>query len=64
MTTKQLTARQARWAEKLASYNFKVMYRPRKQNAKADILTCQEDDKLAQDIVKSDYRTRAFLSPD
>ena len=36
---KELTRRQARWAEKLADFNFKIMYRSGKSNGKADALT-------------------------
>jgi hypothetical protein len=43
MTTKQLTSRQARWAEALTEYHFVIMYRTGKQNAKADALTRQDD---------------------
>jgi hypothetical protein len=32
MTTKQLTARQARWAEALSEYYFIITYRPGKDN--------------------------------
>ena len=39
MTTKELTRRQARWAEKLADFNFKIVYRSGKSNSKADALT-------------------------
>lgn len=45
MTTKKLTRRQARWAEKLASYNFKIMYREGKKNDKADALTRRPGDR-------------------
>jgi hypothetical protein len=38
-TTKVLTRRQARWAEHLAEYNFKVVYRPGNKNVKADMLS-------------------------
>ena len=38
-TTKQLSRRQARWAEKLSEYNFVITYRPGAKNGKADILT-------------------------
>jgi hypothetical protein len=40
MTTKQLTGQQARWAEALAQYDFMICYRPGKDNAAADALTC------------------------
>ena len=39
MTTKELTRRQARWAEKLAEFNFKILYQPGAKNHKADALT-------------------------
>src|SRR5437762_2610245 len=35
-TKRQLTARQARWAETLSRFNFKIIYQPGKQNTKAD----------------------------
>ena len=39
MTTKELTRRQARWAEKLAEFNFKILYQIGARNHKADALT-------------------------
>ena len=62
---KELTRRQARWAEKLAEYNFKIMYRTGKSNRKADtltrmpnsILTNKEDERLK-------HQHRALLSPE
>ena len=39
MTTKELTRRQVRWAEKLSEFNFVIILRPGKQNGKADALT-------------------------
>jgi hypothetical protein len=44
MTTKELTSRQARWAELLLRYNFKLMYCVGKANARADALSRREDD--------------------
>ena len=44
MTTKQLTRRQARWAEFLSEFNFKIMYRPGKQGQKPDYLTRRSQD--------------------
>jgi hypothetical protein len=44
MTTKELTSRQARWAELLSRYNFKLMYCVGKANARADALSRREDD--------------------
>ena len=40
-TKRQLTRRQARWAEKLSEFNFRIVYRPGKDNNKADALTRQ-----------------------
>src|SRR6266536_3361180 len=64
MTTKQLTGRQARWAEALSEYHFIIMYRSGKENAKADALTRRDDEVELQDELKTEYRTRAFLSQD
>ena len=38
MTTKQLNQRQARWAEFLSEFNFKIMYKSDKQEEKPDVL--------------------------
>ncbi len=38
MFIKKLTRQQAKWAEKLSEYNFKIIYQSRKQNLKADAL--------------------------
>ena len=38
-TTKTLNRRQARWAQELAAYDFKIVYRPCPQNGKADALS-------------------------
>jgi hypothetical protein len=47
MTTKNLFARQARWAELLSQYYFKIIYRAEKANQKADALTRREEDVKA-----------------
>jgi RNase H-like domain found in reverse transcriptase len=44
--TKQLTRSQARWAEFLSEFNFKIMYRPGKQGQKPDYLTRRSQDLL------------------
>lgn len=64
MTTKQLTGRQARWAEILSQFFFTIMYRSGKQNSKADALTRREQDVGPQDELKTQYRTRALLHPE
>jgi hypothetical protein len=63
MTSKQLTARQARWAEMLAEYHFVIMYRSGKHN-NADALTRREQDVKEQDLLKKQYRTRTLLTAD
>ena len=47
VTTKQLNRWQARWAEFLSEFNFKISYRPGKEGKKPDTLT-----RLAQDRPK------------
>lgn len=44
MSTKQLNRRQARWAEFLAEFNFRITYRPEKQGMKSDSLTRRSGD--------------------
>lgn len=44
MSTKQLTSRQARWAEFLSRFNFVISYRPGKQGEKPDSLTRRSQD--------------------
>ncbi len=43
MEDKELSRRQMRWVQKLVDFNFKIMYRPGKQNIKADALTRRAD---------------------
>jgi transposase InsO family protein len=64
MTTKQLNSRQARWAELLAEYSFMIMYRPGKDNTKADILSRREQDLDPVGELKAHLRTRALLQPE
>lgn len=42
-TTKELNRRQVRWAEELASYDFKITYRKGSENARADALSRRLD---------------------
>lgn len=44
MTTKKLTRRQARWAEFLSQFHFKITYRPGKLNTIPDTLTRRTQD--------------------
>lgn len=43
MSSKQLTRRQARWAEKLSEYDFVIQYRAGKQSEKPDSLSRRDD---------------------
>ena len=45
MTTKQLNRWQARWAEFLSEFNFRISYRPGKEGEKPDTLTRLSQDK-------------------
>ena len=46
ITIKKLTRRQARWAEFLIGFNFKISYRSGEKNEKADSLTRRTGDLL------------------
>ena len=60
MDTKQLNARQARWAEFLSQYNFQVQFRRGVTNVKADTLTRRTQDTTG--VVHD--RSRRLLGPD
>ena len=60
MTKKTLTHRQARWAEKLSEYNFKIIYQDGKTNQKADALTRQAD---SQELGHK-HQEQVLLSPE
>jgi transposase InsO family protein len=64
MTTKQLTARQARWAEALSEYYFIITYRPGKDNIQADALTRRNDEVASQDQLKKEIRQQVLLTAD
>ena len=64
MTTKKLLARQARWAEFLAQYYFKLIYREGKANARVDALSRMERDVKAQDKAIRKQRTQVLLPRD
>ena len=53
MTTKNLNRRQARWAEFLSEFNFKIMFRPGNQGKKPDALT-----RRAQDLPTDQFDPR------
>jgi hypothetical protein len=50
-TTKLLNARQARWAEELATFDFTITYRPGPLNVRADALTRRPQDLPSEDVL-------------
>ncbi len=54
MIIKELTWWQAKWAEKLFEYNFKIIYQSRKQNLKVDVLIRMSDVKSVE--VNDDWK--------
>ena len=61
MTTKKLSARQARWAEFLSRYDFRLMYRTGKSNERADALSRRTEAVAPQKEAISRYRTQILL---
>jgi len=51
-TTTDLSKRQIRWAEVLAQYDLKIIYRPGKENLVADALSRRPDHRSKYDSVK------------
>lgn len=71
MTTKQLNRRQARWAEYLSRFNFKIHYRPGRLGTKPDALTrrsgdlpSKEDPRINNQVVLKPHQiAQTHLSP-
>src|SRR5579862_4436921 len=61
MTTKKLSARQARWAEYLSRYHFLLTYRTGRTNERADALSRKREDLLSQSQVMAANRTQILL---
>lgn len=61
MTSKTLNARQARWAELLADYNFIIAYRPGKDNPLADALTRRDNELDDQNRTKKANRLQQLI---
>lgn len=62
MTTKQLNRRQARWAEFLSQFNFKICYRPGSLGQKPDSLTRRSQDlPLGVDDARTRYQYQIVL---
>ena len=63
MTKRMLNARQARWAEFIADYDFEITHTPGRSNSKADALTRREGDVAQQKELKKNSRNRTLLTP-
>jgi hypothetical protein len=61
MTTKKLSGRQARWAELLSRYHFKLVYRTGKSNERADALSRKTEDVHEQQKAIERYRTQIMI---
>ena len=59
MTTKKLNARQARWADFLSRFYFRIRYRPGKENTLADALSRPETSTS-----RNDHRMQILLKPE
>ena len=65
MTTKTLTRRQARWAEFLSQFNFKIQYRPGRLGTKPDALTRRSGDlPLGEGDSRLKYQNQVLLKPE
>ena len=65
MTTKQLNRRQAKWAEFLLEFNFKITYRPGKEGEKPDMLTRLAQDKpKGVDDFRQQHQFQTLLKPE
>ena len=60
-TTKVLNRRQSRWAELLANYNFRIIYRPGRAMGKPDAMTRRHD--FSEGSKASDAPPRTLLKP-
>ena len=64
MTTKELNRRQARWSEFLSQFQFKIIYRPGKDNSKPDALTRTHDAKPDDgDDPRRKHQRQVLLKP-
>jgi hypothetical protein len=65
MTTKVLNQRQVRWAEQLADFNFRLIYRPRQKNDQADALSRRDNKGMVGDATYGLKKepNRVFFQP-
>ena len=61
MSTKQLSCCQAWWSEFLSRFNFKIVYRPEKQEAKPDALTRWSEDLSKGGNVRLQQQSQVVL---
>ena len=59
--TKKLSARQARWAEYLLRFYFKLIYYTNKANKQADVLSRKHKEVKEQGKAIEEYRTQVIL---
>ena len=65
MTTKKLTLRQAKWAEFLLKFNFKITYQSGKKNDKADALTKKPNKRpISNEDDWQKHKMRVLLPPE
>src|SRR6201982_1214948 len=64
MTTKKLSARQARWAEYLSRFHFKLAYRAGKSNERADALSRRTEDVAQHTRTIAAHGTQVLLPRD
>lgn len=64
MSTKVLSARQARWLEVMSPFNFRIEYTPGSHNARADILSRREQDTIDLKTTQRDNRSQVMIAPD
>lgn len=63
MTTKNLNRRQARWAEYLSRFDFKIVYRPGTAGGKPDALTRRSGDLPEEGDERLMQQQKALLKP-
>ena len=61
--TKNLNRRQARWAEYLSRFNFKIYYRPGRCSAKPDALTRRSGDLPREGDLRIEQQKQVLLKP-
>ena len=61
LTTKLWNQRQIRWAQQLANYNFKIVYRPGKRGGKPDALSRRPEYRPEEGAT---HREQSILKPD